>query len=134
MIDPSIDLHFHYSHLMRIELKLLKDNQHLFTRSEFDRLIRLIGCRYLDNACWVDTHPNRLNQLIQYCRKFGLPTIQNVHEFDSSECHRIRGEKSSDVHIYGLSIIELIILKKKYIKFESFSDDKFLFLNKISTN
>ena len=116
MIDPLFNLHLHYSRLMQDESNLLKKNQHLFNASELNQLICLIGCRYLDNACWVDTHPDRLNQLIQYARKFGLPTVHNVHQFDSSECHRIRGEKSANVHTHGISIIGSIIFNKNLIK------------------
>lgn len=98
---------------MNKELKMLSDNFHLFKRSEFIQLIELIGCRYLDNACWADTHETRLTDLTLKCKKYGLPTLENIHTYDSEINWRENGTKSSDVHVYGISIFDEIIKKQK---------------------
>lgn len=107
------DLHVYFSRLMKEECDLLQNNYYLFTKIEFLHLLQLIGCRYLDNACWVDTSNVRLKELEQKCKSEGSPTIRNVHLYDSSENWRAKGNKSSVVHIYGISIFDEIIKKQK---------------------
>lgn len=107
------DIHSYFSRLMNEECALLKQNYFLFSKREFTKLLDLIGCRYLDNACWTDTSPNRLKELEKKCLKDGLPTINNIHSYDSEINWRLLGNKSSDVHVYGISIFDEIIKKQK---------------------
>jgi hypothetical protein len=106
-------LHYYFSLLMTKELEMLSDNYNLFKRSEFLHLMSLIGCRYLDNACWADTCEKRLKDLERKCQIDGLPTLKNIHLYDSEINWRKDGSKSSDVHVYGISIFDEIIKKQK---------------------